>query len=245
MILDFEENSVIQRLDSRMKIVIATLFTILLAMSQNFIVLLLGLCLAILLIKLSYLSIKRIKIRLLTLNLFNILLLLILPFSVNDPIGTFDFSHNGLWQATVITIKSNSILLIFTALLGTIERMTLGYALYALKLPPKLVHLLLFMIRYLDVLEQEYLKLRRAMIVRGFYPQTNWHTYRSLAYLIGLLLIRSLDRSERILAAMKCRGFSGQFFILKQFSLQCSDKVFCGISLGLFLGLLGIEWLNS
>ncbi|OQW94507.1 MAG: cobalt ECF transporter T component CbiQ [Beggiatoa sp. IS2] len=248
IIAHFQEDSIIQQLDPRVRIMTATLFAVILAMSQNLTVILLGLTVAILLTWLADFPINKIKNRLISLNLLTLLLFLVLPFSSTDSAnhhsGLLSFSYTGLWQATMITLKSNSILLIFTALLNTIESMTFGYALYHLKLPQKLIHLLLFTVRYLDVLQQEYLRLRRSMLIRGFHPKTNRHTYRSFAYLVSLLLIKSLDRSERILAAMKCRGFQGQLFILKQFSLKYHDKVFCLISLCLLLGLLGIEWLN-
>ena len=82
----------------------------------------------------------------------------------------------------------------------------LGHALGHLHVPRKLAHLLLFTVRYLDVLDREYRRLRAAMKVRSFRPRMSLHTYRAYGYLVGMLLVRSFDRSERMLAAMKCRG---------------------------------------
>ena len=67
---------------------------------------------------------------------------------------------------------------------------------------------MLFMVRYFDVLGREYARLRAAMRVRCFRPAMNGHSYRMFGYLVGMLLVRSFDRSERVLAAMKCRGFA-------------------------------------
>ncbi len=94
----------------------------------------------------------------------------------------------------------------------------LGHALAHLHVPRKLAHLLLFTVRYLDVLEREYRRLRAAMKVRSFRPRMNRHTYRAYGYLVGMLLVRSFDRSERVLAAMKCRGFRGRFYLLDHFA---------------------------
>jgi cobalt/nickel transport system permease protein len=52
------------------------------------------------------------------------------------------------------------------------------------------------------------------MRARAFVAGSNRHTWRSLGWLLGMLLVRSLERSRRILAAMKCRGFSGRFYLV-------------------------------
>ena len=89
-----------------------------------------------------------------------------------------------------------------------------------------LIHLLLFTVRYIDVLHREYLRLAAAMKVRAFRPRMNLHTYATYGNLVGMLLVRSLDRSERILAAMKCRGFQGHFYLLDHFTCSRRDLWF-------------------
>ncbi|MBN1257277.1 MAG: cobalt ECF transporter T component CbiQ, partial [Planctomycetes bacterium] len=62
-------------------------------------------------------------------------------------------------------------------------------------------------------------------------------------YLVGILLVRSIARSERILAAMKCRGFNGKFYILTPFKCRQADLAFSVLAL-CCLGLIGgLEWL--
>ncbi|MFW5792080.1 MAG: energy-coupling factor transporter transmembrane component T family protein, partial [Desulfohalobiaceae bacterium] len=75
-------------------------------------------------------------------------------------------------------------------------------------------------------IEQEYLRLRRAMKTRAFRPRTNLHTYRSYGHLLGMLFVRSFDRAERVHQAMRCRGFKGRFYSLTEFSLTSRDVVF-------------------
>ena len=110
-------------------------------------------------------------------------------------------------------------------------------------MPDKLSHLLLFTVRYLDVLHREYLRMRAAMKVRGFRPRMDRHTYRSYGYLVGMLLVRSFERSERIMAAMKCRGFRGHFYLLDHFAFsRRRDLPFCATSLALLLTVAWLEW---
>lgn len=70
----------------------------------------------------------------------------------------------------------------------------------------------------------------------------NLHTYRSLGHLVGMLLVRSFDRAERIAAAMKCRGFQGRFYLLDHFTFGRRDALFCGLSASLLIGLVLLEW---
>ncbi len=93
----------------------------------------------------------------------------------------------------------------------------------------------------MDVLHREYLRLRAAMKARGFRPRLDRHTYRSFGYLVGMLLVRSLDRAERIAAAMKCRGFRGHFFMLDHFAFSRRDVSFCIASLAFLLLLIFVE----
>lgn len=221
----------LHHLDPRVKLLTALFFALLIATAQQLTTLLTGLGYAGLLTLLAHPPVLALWKRLYTLNLFNFLLFLILPRTIQDQV----------YSATVITLKSNAILLAITTLVSTTEIITLGQALHQLKLPTKLIHLLLFTVRYIAVFYQEYQRLTQAMTIRGFQPHFNRHTYRSLAYLIGMLLVKSLDRAERILAAMKCRGFHGQFYSPQTYSLQSPDKIFSLLAILGGLSLLTLE----
>jgi cobalt/nickel transport system permease protein len=43
---------------------------------------------------------------------------------------------------------------------------------------------------------------------------------------VGLLLVRGMERAERVLAAMKCRAFDGRFRELEGFAVRRADVVF-------------------
>jgi cobalt/nickel transport system permease protein len=68
------------------------------------------------------------------------------------------------------------------------------------------------------------------------------HTYRTYAYLVGMLLVKSHDRADRVRAAMLCRGFRGRFYDLSEFNMRSSD-VFILIIMLLVVTLIGIvQW---
>ena len=103
----------------------------------------------------------------------------------------------------------------------------------------------MFTVRYIDVLHQEYQRLRIAMKARGFRPQNSRHTYVSFGYLVGMMLVRALERSERVLAAMKCRGFSGRIYVIDHLTFGPRDAWFA-VAGGLTLAvLIYMEWADA
>lgn len=243
----FLGNSVIHRLDPRVRIVVACAFSVLVAVSTRFPVIGAGLALAVGAVLVARLPAAPTLGRLAKVNLFMLFIFLVLPLtSGGTPLfhaGPLTFSREGVLRAAAITLKSNSIVLGLTALLSTVEVVKLGHAFAHLRVPDKLTHLFLFTVRYADVLHHEYERLVRAMKVRCFRPGMNLHTYRSVGCLVGMLLVKSFDRSDRISAAMRCRGFDGKFYVLDHFAVARRDIMFCAVSCLALAGLMWAEWL--
>lgn len=234
------------RLDPRVRIAAATAFSLVVALSNRFAVLGLGLAIAGAAVAGARLAPAAVMRRLAPLNGFMLLLLMVLPWSVAGAplarLGPLGWSHEGFCLAAAIAIKGNAVVLMLMVLVGTLDVITLGHALRHLWVPEKLVHLLLFTVRYIDVLERERQRLTAAMRIRGFRPRMDLHTYRSYGYLVGMLLVRSLERAERIVAAMHCRGFRGRFYLLDHFACTRADLRF-GAAAALILSTLAwLEW---
>ena len=237
-------DSVVHRLDPRGRVLAAVAFSAVIAVTARFGALGAGLAAAAAAALAARLPFVPVLKRLAALNAFMALLWVILPLtspgSETFPLGPLRLSTAGAALAAGITLKANAIVLMLTALLGTIELTALGHALSHLRVPDKLVHLFLLTVRYIDVLHHEYERLRHAMKVRCFRPALNGHTLRTFGYLVGMLLVKSLDRSERIIAAMKCRGFCGRFYVLHHFAFAGRDAAFGALSL---VGLLALGWM--
>ncbi len=239
--------SYIGRIDPRARVVVAVLTALIVAVADRPIVAAMALMVAGASIVLSGMSPRTVLARLVPLNMLILLLALTLPLTTGGPalfsLGGVDFSREGLILAGTIALKGNAIVLALLVLIGSMDATALGHALTHLRMPRKLTHLMLFTVRYIDVLHREYVRLRVAMRARGFRPKMNRHTYQSYGYLAGMLLVRSFDRSERIVAAMKCRGFAGRFFMLDHFAFSRRDVTFC-VGAALLLALLvSLQWI--
>jgi len=180
--------------------------------------------------------------RLLAVNLFMVLLWVLLPWRVVATAPGWDFSLQydpaGLDLALRISLKGNAIMLVLLALVSTSPLNQVFHALAHWRTPDKLLQLFFFFYRYLHVMHREYHRLDWGMKVRGFHPGSNWRTYRTYAHLLGMLLVRSFDRSQRVYQAMLCRGFSGTYWVLDHFAWQRGDTIFLSAWGVMLLGLL-------
>lgn len=238
-------HSFIFRLDPRVRVITSFIFAIFVALSERFPTLGLSLIFSLLLVIAAGIVHWQTFRRFIELNAFILFLLVFLPPSVpGKPLFSFGglaWSVEGVLKAGAIALKANSIMITFAALISTMEPIQLGLALNRLGCPDKLAHILFFAVRYLDVLHREYIRLVNAIKLRGFRSGFNRHTFRTYGYLVGMLLVKSLDRSERILEAMKCRGFRNRFYTLISFKLTRNDFLFMILFLGVILFISYVE----
>jgi cobalt/nickel transport system permease protein len=205
------------RLDARTRVILALLFSVAVVAEDRLEALVALLGLAIGLAALARLPLKGTARRLVSLEGFMVVVLAMLPFTMPGrpllEIGGMAASAEGLARAVAIALKANAAAVALLALVGSLDTVELGRALARLGAPERLVHLFLFTVRYLEVPAAEYRRLRIAMKARGFQASTGLHTWRSLGCLFGMLLVRAMERAERIDAAMRCRGFDGRFHL--------------------------------
>ncbi len=104
-------------------------------------------------------------------------------------------------------------------------------AAHRLWIPGLLIQLTLLSYRYLFVLSEELTRLRVALRTRAFRNRANLHSYRTVAAASGTLLVRGVERAERVAAAMRSRGFDGRYRSLTNFSTRWPDVAAFGLSL--------------
>jgi cobalt/nickel transport system permease protein len=238
--------SLVHGLDPRMKLITAFAYAAVVALSSGFPVLLAAIAVSLILVTLARLPMRKVLYRLVVVNGLILFLWIFLPFTYQGELwftfGPLQGTREGIVFALQITLKCNAILLALIALVATTPIVTLGHAMGRLRIPDTLIQLFLFTYRYIHVIFQEYDRLRNAMRARGFVPRTNTHTYRSYAYLMGMLLVRSYDRAERIHKAMICRGFRGKYHTLSQFSVTRGDVAYLIIMVSVIMGMVLTQW---
>ena len=223
----FLRPSLLTRTDPRLRVLLTCLLSLIASCTFSYTALLLQALMAFTLLFLAHPPLGPLLSRFATVTLFLLFLWLFTPFttpgSVVFSLGPLHCTQEGLLLATQVTIKANLLTALFTALIATMDISTLGHALHALHVPAKLTFLLLFCERSLHLLSTEWQNLSNAARLRAFEARCTLHSYKTIASLLGILVIRSLDHAKRAHEALLLRGFNGQFFSHHRFSLTLRD----------------------
>jgi cobalt/nickel transport system permease protein len=236
----------IRQRDPRVRMALAIVLSLGLSFLQQLSACCLGLILALLLLLGSRPPLRSFLNQLIVVNSFVLFLWLVTPLTVpGTPLmewGPFTISREGVELTALVSLKANAISCIFLALVGSMEISTAAYALERLRCPRKIVFLFLFTARHVHLLAQEWRNLHTAALLRGFQPKSNLHSYKTIASLLGILLVRSHERGKRVREAMLLRGFTGRLRSVGIFRIGAQD---IGFALAMLAGLTGIflaEW---
>ena len=239
--------SLLYRFDPRLKIVVLFLFSVALAVFKSFPVLFSALFISLVVLLFAVVPFSQVLRRLVPVNAMVVFLWFFLPFTTPGDVvwsaGFLTMTTEGLLLASTLSVKANAMMILFIAFVVSTPVNTAGHAMGRLGMPDKLVHLFFFTYRYIFVIYDEYMRLKNAMLIRGFVPSTTLHTYRSYAYLVGMLLVKSADRAKRVYNAMLCRGFNGKFYSLTEFSITKADIAVFSVMLLLIVLLGVVEWM--
>jgi cobalt/nickel transport system permease protein len=205
----------IEPLDPRTRLIGAIALVATFVSLQTFPARFAALGLAVLLVIAARIELRTILHRLAHLEGFMILLLIMLPLTVpGQPLasfGPFSVSDRGVERAFAIALTVNAAALCLLALVGTLEPVRLGRGLAALGVSERFVRLFMFLVRYHGIFGEELRRQFDSMRARGFRAGLRRHAFRSYGNLAGMILVRSIERAERVDEAMRCRGFSGRF----------------------------------
>lgn len=238
--------SLLYQMDARLKVILLFLFSITVAPLKSFPALFTAFTIAVIVLLFAAVPVFVLVKRLIPVNLMIVFLWCFLPFttageSIYEVYG-LSVTREGVLLALILTIKANAMMILFIAFVVSTPVSTTGHAMSRIGVPDRLVHLLLFTYRYIFVIHDEYLRLKKAMLIRGFVPGTNLHTYRTYAWLVGMLLVKSADRAKRVHNAMLCRGFNGKFYSMTGFNAGKADIAAFIVMLLLIIVTGGIEW---
>ncbi|MGF1577913.1 MAG: cobalt ECF transporter T component CbiQ [Gemmataceae bacterium] len=225
--------------DSRWKLIGVVLAASVSATLQHFGPAFLALALSLLLLGLARISWRWYLVRVSVLWPVWIGLVLLLPFFVDEggpayELGSLRLSLDGFLVAGRVSACATATLTVVLFLIVTTPIPVLLQAAHALRIPSILVQLVSLTYRYFFLLADEIQRLRIALRIRGYRSKPNAHTYRTVGYVTGLLLVRSAERAERVGQAMRCRGYGNRFPAIVEFRTTWRDVL-------LFLAIMSVS----
>jgi cobalt/nickel transport system permease protein len=149
-------------------------------------------------------------------GLFIAAVVLLLPLTAGETVlaqwGWLTLRQEGLEAAALIVVRFVSILTLGFILLGTTPFLSIIQAMRGLGLPTILADMTLLAYRYLYEIADNLATMQQSMALRGFGQRrrrwgVNRRTVEQLALLVGTLLLRSYEQSERVYKAMRLRGY--------------------------------------
>jgi cobalt/nickel transport system permease protein len=117
----------------------------------------------------------------------------------------------GLSLALTIVVKACAVALMMEPLFATAPLSVTLAAFSRLGVPASVGQMILLSHRYIFVFLQEMTRMYRGMRVRGFVPGTDIATMSAMGNFLGMLFVRSFERTQRVYDAMLCRGYDGRF----------------------------------
>jgi cobalt/nickel transport system permease protein len=149
-------------------------------------------------------------------------------------------TDQGLTFFVSILLKSWLSVQMATLLAATTTFPDLLAAMRALHVPRILTAIALLMYRYIFVLVNEAARLQRARDARSADPHGGGGgavVWRAQVFggMVGNLLVRSYERSERVYAAMLARGYKGELLTLGRTPLPGKDLVVAAAFIGFLL----------
>ncbi|MFB8030334.1 cobalt ECF transporter T component CbiQ [Streptomyces sp. NPDC056465] len=145
---------------------------------------------------------------------FALLMPFVVPGEQTEVLG-ISLSVPGLWGAWNVLAKGTLGVAASVILASTTELRALLLGLQRLRMPPLLVQIASFMIRYGDVITDELRRMSIARRSRGFEAR-GVRQWGVLAKTAGALFIRSYERGERVHLAMVSRGYTGTMPVIDE-----------------------------
>jgi cobalt/nickel transport system permease protein len=159
--------------------------------------------------------------------------LVVLPFVLL--IGAVNLMGRGLDSLiSSVTMAAKSVISVlgFTLLLSTTGSARLLAATRRMGLPAIMPVATGFMLRYVFVLADELSRLKRSWEARRVGRLRWFAELRYIGSLVGVLLIRSYERAERVYLAMCSRGFDGFLPVRQRDPISAKSAIFAVLLIG-------------
>lgn len=250
MHIDIDEkahlNSILHRMDLRLKIISILASSLIISSCRTISSAAIAIIYATLLTLLSGIPLTYYLKKTYLPLIFLLPLFLFLPLSSGGDV-LFSLSYlsiykEGIILSVLISLKVTAIIILINIMLSTAPFRDIAAALKSLKVPDKMLNIILFTYRYFFIFFEDLRKMRVALTLRGFKNRSTLTSLRSSANLAGSLLVRSYEQTERIYRAMLLRGYTGRIISDKTFNAGGADILLALMIIALPLMILISEF---
>ena len=141
----------------------------------------------------------------------------------------------GILSFVSILLKTILTVMAVLILIATTPMDMLAHQLIRVKTPKIFVLQLMLTFRYLNLLISE-----AGNMITAYHLRSSHQKGIALAHagtFMGQLLLRSFERAEKVYAAMKCRGFNGEYQFAAAERMKAGDFLYCFLLCAVFVAL--------
>ena len=169
-----------------------------------------------------------------------------LPFlsgsTVLASLGPISIKQEGLMTALIIAVRFVCIITVSLLIFSTDTLVNTLKGMIALRLPPILADMVLLTYRYIFDLGASFRTTQTAVRLRGFQNnKLSQGKLSTLAALMGNLIVRSYEQSERVYKAMILRGYGMSAANPATLTSTLTDKLLLGAVLLIAIGLVAAQ----
>lgn len=200
-----DKYTMIHKIDSSIKIIVTIIYVIKVLSIKQFII---SDITSIVLYPLILFKFGKVPVKFILKKVLFILPL-ILGLSVINLI--IDFSYSEIYFSVLLLFKCIFTLVGALLLIVTTGINNLAFGLKKLKIPNILIMQILMLHRYIILMMEECYRVKSAYELRTLGEKSM--TMKDYGRIIGQMLLKTIDKSEKVYEAMKLRGFDGDLYI--------------------------------
>lgn len=213
-----DKYTMIHKIDSSIKIIVTIIYVIKVLSIKQFII---SDITSIVLYPLILFKFGKVPVKFILKKVLFILPL-ILGLSVINLI--IDFSYSEIYFSVLLIFKCIFTLIGALLLMVTTGINNLAFGLKKLKIPNILIMQILMLHRYIILMMEECYRVKSAYELRTLGEKSM--TMKDYGRIIGQMLLKTIDRSEKVYEAMKLRGFDGDLYINSNKKVGCIDFLY-------------------
>ena len=213
-----DKYTMIHKIDSSIKIIVTIIYVIKVLSIKQFII---SDITSIVLYPLILFKFGKVPVKFILKKVLFILPL-ILGLSVINLI--IDFSYSEIYFSVLLIFKCIFTLVGALLLMVTTGINNLAFGLKKLKIPNILIMQILMLHRYIILMMEECYRVKSAYELRTLGEKSM--TMKDYGRIIGQMLLKTIDKSEKVYEAMKLRGFDGDLYINSNKKVGCIDFLY-------------------
>ncbi|WP_293983632.1 energy-coupling factor transporter transmembrane protein EcfT [uncultured Clostridium sp.] len=213
-----DKHTILHRIDSSIKIIVTIIYVIKVLSMKQFTISDIA---CIVLYPLILFKLGKVPVKFIFKKVLFVLPIIIGLSAINLII---DFSYLEIYFSVLLIFKCTFALVGALLLIATTGINNLAFGLKKLKIPNILIMQILMLHRYIILMMEECYRVKSAYELRTLGEKSM--TMKDYGQIIGQMLLKTIDRSEKVYEAMKLRGFEGDLYINSNKRAGCIDYLY-------------------